>query len=80
MHMPWNWYFHRNKIKVKALLDTGAEISCLSEDFYNDNCQSFEKCPKLHVTGKLVRGAFGDKNLKLRIALTKEKRDFILFI
>ena len=73
-------------IKVYALLDTGAEISCISGDFYNDNLKIFRDAPRLPVTGKVAKGAFGDKNnrvkVQIMISVTFESRknDLIFFV
>ena len=54
-------------VKTEALFDTGAETSCIFEDFYNKNVNVFEKCPKLPVTGKIAISVFGEKTNKVKI-------------
>lgn len=52
-------------VNVEALIDTGSEITCISEDFYNENHSSFEECPCLPVVGTTVTGATGGRPVKI---------------
>lgn len=40
---------------TKALIDTGAEVTFISEEFLKDNEQTFKKYPTLPVSGVAVR-------------------------
>ena len=46
-------------IKVKALIDTGSEISCISEEIYATR-------PTLPISGKIIKGATGEKSTRLK--------------
>ena len=50
---------------IKALVDTGSQVTCLSEEFYNKNFQKFQKCPTLPVVGTVIRGATGLRSTRL---------------
>lgn len=73
-------------VRVNELFDTGAEISCVSEDFYNHNLRIFREAPRLPVTRKVASGAFGDKNNKVKIqtmesvTIESHKNDLIFFV
>ena len=49
-----------------ALADSGSQVSCLSEKFYNDNISIFRDCSILPITGVSVVGATGGKPIRLR--------------
>ena len=73
-------------IEVKALIDTGSEITCISEEFYYANAQAFKTRPMLPISGKFIKGATGAKSsrLKLQVLLTVEisnlKLDIIFIV
>ena len=52
-------------IRTPILVDTGSEITCLSEEFFNANMQILGKCAKMPITGKNVRVAIGNKSTKI---------------
>ena len=51
-----------NSIIVSCLLDTGAQISCISEEFYKCYFNNFKKCPLLPITGLEAIGFNGAKS------------------
>ena len=54
-------------IKVKALLDTGSEITCISPEFYENHTKNiFKGIPTFPICGKVVKGATGDKTTRLK--------------
>lgn len=53
-------------VKVNALIDTGSEITCISEDFYNMNIKHFENKPTLPISGKVIKGATGLKSARIK--------------
>lgn len=55
---------------VNALIDSGSELTCISECFYKNNVKLFENCPKLSVTGKTVRGAMDKKCKSIKMQLS----------
>ena len=60
--------------RVNALIDTGSEITCISEGFYYANQKYFSTCPTLPISGKLIKGATGAKStrLKFQVPLSTE--------
>lgn len=53
-------------IKINALIDSGSQVSCISEEFFTEHDTSFKKCPILPVTGVSVIGATKGKPVKLK--------------
>ena len=53
-------------IEASMLLDTGSEITCISEEFIEANQEIFKKCAKLPITGKNIRVAIGNKSTKIK--------------
>ena len=53
-------------IEVKALLDTGSEITCISQEFYEKHSNLFKNKPTFPICGKVVKGATGDKTTRLK--------------
>ena len=64
---------------VNALIDSGSELTCISECFYKNNVKLFENCPKLSVTGKTVRGAMDKKckSIKMQLSFLIQVNDLI---
>ena len=62
------------EVDVMALLDTGSEVTCLSERFYDENKQRFEKCPILPVVGTLITAATGLKLTRLKKQIMVETK------
>lgn len=54
-------------VEVNALIDTGSEVTCISGEFYETNKRRFKKCPTLPLSGKMIKGATGDKSARLKI-------------
>lgn len=44
---------------TNALIDAGAEITCVSEEFLNANKERFERYPSLPLAGVAVTGPMG---------------------
>ena len=59
-------------IEIKALIDTGSKISCISEDFYRKNSSYFVNCPKLPLPNLQAVGFNGKKSDKLKVQLYLE--------
>ena len=53
-------------VKTEALIDTGSEITCISENFYENNKNKFNNCKILPIVGTSVVGATGVKPIKLK--------------
>ena len=53
-------------LPVNVLIDTGSEVTCISEEFYLANEKIFSKCAKLGVSGKSLRVAIGNKTTKIK--------------
>lgn len=53
-------------VQVEALIDTGREVTAISEDFYHQNYETFKHCPTLPISGKLIKGATGGKSARLK--------------
>ena len=49
-----------------ALADSGSQVSCLSEKYYEDNLPVFKNCPVLPIVGTSVVGATGGRPVKLK--------------
>ena len=54
-------------INVRALLDSGSEITCISQEFYEKFKGVFEKKPTLPIVGKVIKNATGERSVKLKI-------------
>ena len=54
-------------IQVKALLDRGSKITCISQDFYFKFKETFASKPTLPIVGKVIKNATGEKSTKLKI-------------
>ena len=52
-------------IQTKALIDSGSEVTCLSEEYYNKYVNIFKNKPTLPITGKIIKGATGVKSTRL---------------
>ena len=53
-------------IKTDAFIDTGSEITCISENFFENNKNKFKNCKILPIVGTSVVGATGIKPIKLK--------------
>ena len=51
---------------IKALLDTGSEITCISQKFYEKHSNIFKGKPTFPICGKVIKGATGDKTTRLK--------------
>lgn len=54
------------EIGIKALADSWSQISCVSEEFYEEKLDTFRKCPTLLIIGISVVGATGGRPIRLR--------------
>ena len=52
-------------ILTTALIDTGAEVTCLSDEFVNRNMERFRECPMLPINGVTLKGPMGGKAVRL---------------
>ena len=48
------------------MLDTGSEITCISQEFYEKHSNLFKSKPTFPICGKVVKGATGDKTTRLK--------------
>ena len=53
-------------IETDALIDTGSEITYISENFFENNKNKRKNCKILPIVGTSVLGATGDKPIKLK--------------
>lgn len=53
------------RVLTKALIDTEAEVTCISEDFVNSNKEWFKKCLSLLIIGVALAGPMGGKPVRL---------------
>ena len=56
-------------IELKALYDSGSEITVISQKFYNENTNIFKKCPHLPVTGHIIKSAINEKTVAIKIQI-----------
>ena len=54
------------RITLKALLDSGSEITCISEAFYLNHGDALKNCMTLPVVGMTVSGAIGGKSVRIK--------------
>ena len=66
-------------IATLILVDTGSEVTCISEEFFENNKKVFEEYARLPITGKKVRVAIGNKTtvIKWQIICTLQITDAI---
>ena len=48
-------------VLISALIDTGAEVTCISEEFVNKYRERFQECPTLRINGVTLVGPVGRK-------------------
>ena len=53
-------------VKTEALIDTGSEITCISENFFENNKNMLKNCKILPIVGTSLVGATGVKPIKLK--------------
>ena len=61
-----NIYVKIQGVETEALIDTGSEIICISENFFKNNKSNFENFDILPIVGTSVVGATGVKPVKLK--------------
>ena len=52
-------------VLTSALIDTGAEVTCISEEFVNKNKERFQECRTLPISGVTLVGPLGGKAIRL---------------
>ena len=52
-------------VLTSALIDTGAEVTCISTEFVNKNRERFQECPTLPTNGVTLVGPIGGKAIRL---------------
>ena len=52
-------------VLTSTLIDTGAEVTCISEEFINKNRERFQECPTLPINGVTLVGPIGGKAIRL---------------
>ena len=53
-------------VETKALIDTGIEMICISENFFENNENKFKNCEIFPIVGLSVAGATSVKPVKLK--------------
>ena len=53
-------------IQTDMLVDSGSEVTAISEEFAENNFEIFKNCAKLPITGKKVRVAIGNKTTNIK--------------
>lgn len=53
-------------IEVQALVDSGSQISCVSEEFLKKHMEKFKRCPILPLVNSSAVGATGGKPIKIK--------------
>ena len=53
------------KIEVNSLIDTGSQISCISQQFFNNNLEILKHCPTLPLQDFQAIGFNGKKSDKI---------------
>lgn len=56
-------------LELKALYDSGSEITVISQKLYNDNYEIFKKSPHLPVTGHIIKSAINEKTMAIKIQI-----------
>lgn len=66
-------------IDTSILIDTGSEVTCISEEFFLNNEKAFKDSDRLPINGKKVRVAIGNKTtaIKWQIICTLQITDEI---
>lgn len=59
-------------VLTNALLDSGSEVTCISEEFYLRNSERLQKCPKLPISKLSVVGATGGRPVSVKSQLYVE--------
>ena len=62
------------RVNVRGLMNTGSPVSCISEEFYKENQQEFDTCPKLPIVGQVIKGAIGNKSSRLKLQIMAKTR------
>ena len=57
-----------NGILTYALIDSGSEVTAISEEFFESN-KKFRDCPKLPLNGKIVKGVLGTKSTIIKFQI-----------
>lgn len=55
----------RTRHNYSGTVDTGSEVSAVSEQFYNASQEVFKRCPTLPLTGVTVKGATSGRAVKV---------------
>lgn len=58
-------YLRFRGVNPTALIDTAAEVTCISEEFLKENVQIFREYPILPPRGIAVEGPVGGKIIKI---------------
>ena len=53
-------------VENEALIDTGSEITCIFENFFENNKNKFKNCEIFQIVGMSVVSATGVKPVKLK--------------
>lgn len=67
-----------NNTEIVALVDSSSEITCISEQFFEENLDSFKNHPTLPIVGKIIKGATGLKSTKItkQVLINTKFNDF----
>ena len=58
---------YQNEKIFNSLIDTGSEVTAISEKFNNDNLEYFKSCPTLLTCRKFIKAATGNKSRCLKL-------------
>ena len=59
-----NIYVKIKGVKTEALIDIGSQITCIPENFFENNKNRFKKCKILPIVSASVVGTTGVKSIK----------------
>lgn len=59
-------YFTLETVEVKALVDTGSQVTCVSLEWYTRHAKALSKCEKLPVVNYTVKGVTGGTPVRVK--------------
>uniref|UniRef100_A0ABD2X8G7 Reverse transcriptase domain-containing protein n=1 Tax=Trichogramma kaykai TaxID=54128 RepID=A0ABD2X8G7_9HYME len=59
---------------INALIDTGSKVTCLSEEFYESQVDTFKYNAKLPLTSIYMRGFTGEKSQRVKLQIRAQIR------
>ncbi|KAL7297648.1 hypothetical protein TKK_0009316 [Trichogramma kaykai] len=55
-----------SRVEIQALVDTGATVTCLQEEFFEANKENFKNLPILPLVNTVVTGFRGEKSVRIK--------------